>query len=317
MEQLTPAASALIINKGRVLLVRSNTTQEQWAFPGGKQEENETPQQTVSREIKEELGIDIEIKMELGSFVYAAGNRRYEIRCFVAEARSLDLRADPGEIIEARWCTLRKSLDLNLTSTTREALEKYTSRRLILASTSPRRRELLEKLGCSFQVESGGVEEESSSAASPAEHVSTLALRKALGAASGVKGAVVVAADTVVVLDGLILEKPGTPERAREMLVALSGNEHQVVTGLAVVDADSGTVEQDVVTTRVRFRHLGEELIGRYVATGEPLDKAGAYAIQGRGALLVDSIEGCYYNVVGLPLSALSRLLEKFGMDLF
>ena len=191
-----------------------------------------------------------------------------------------------------------------------------TTRRLILASTSPRRRELLEKLGCSFQVESGGVEEESSGAASPAEHVSTLARRKALGTASQVKRAVIVAADTVVVLDGLILGKPGTPERAREMLMALSGNEHEVVTGLAVVDADSGTVEQDVVTTRVRFRHLGEELIGRYVATGEPLDKAGAYAIQGKGALLVDSIEGCYYNVVGLPLTVLNGLLEKFGMDL-
>ena len=191
-----------------------------------------------------------------------------------------------------------------------------TTKRLILASTSPRRRELLEKLGCSFDVEPPGAEEHGVSTTSPVEYVSTLARGKALGVASRVEGAVVVAADTVGVLNGRILGKPGTPERAREMLMALSGKEHQVVTGLAVVDADSGTVEQDVVTTRVRFRNLGEELIGRYVATGEPLDKAGAYAIQGKGALLVDSIDGCFYNVVGLPLAALSRLLEKLGVSL-
>ncbi len=127
MEQLIPAASALIIHKGKVLFVRSKTTQEQWGFPGGKQEKNETLQQTVSREIKEELGIDIEIKRELGSFVYTSGNRKYEIKCFVAETTSSDFRADPDEIIEVKWCTLKKSVDLNLTSTTREALEKYTS----------------------------------------------------------------------------------------------------------------------------------------------------------------------------------------------
>ena len=127
MEQPIPAASALIIHKGKVLFVRSNTTQEQWGFPGGKQEQNETLQQTVSREIKEELGIDIAIKRGLGSFVHSSRNRKYEIKCFVAETRSFNFRADPDEIIEVKWCALRKSVDLNLTSTTREALEKYTS----------------------------------------------------------------------------------------------------------------------------------------------------------------------------------------------
>ena len=127
MDQLIPAASALIIHKGQVLFVRSNTTQELWAFPGGKQEENETPQQAVSREIQEELGIDIEIKSELGSYVYTSGNRKYEIKCFVAETKSFDLRADPDEIIEVKWCALKESVDLNLTSTTREALDKFTS----------------------------------------------------------------------------------------------------------------------------------------------------------------------------------------------
>jgi len=191
-----------------------------------------------------------------------------------------------------------------------------TAKRLILASTSPRRRELLEDLGCSFEVTPGEVDEGDVDDSCPSEYVTTLARRKALATASRVKGAIVIGADTVGVLDGRILGKPGTLEEAHEMLRSLNGKEHLVVTGLAVVDTDSGAVEQDVVVTRVKFRHLSEELIGRYVASGEPLDKAGAYAIQGKGALLVDSIEGCYYNVVGLPLTALSRLLGRFGVFL-
>ena len=127
MDQLIPAASALIIHKGKILFVRSKATQEQWAFPGGKQEKNETSQGTASREIKEELGLDIEIKRELGSYIYTSKNRKFEIRCFVAESKKFDLREDPDEIIEAKWCTLREGLALNLTSTTREALEKFTS----------------------------------------------------------------------------------------------------------------------------------------------------------------------------------------------
>ena len=128
MEHLIPSASALIIHKGKVLFVRSTTTQEQWAFPSGKQESNETPQQAVSRELKEELGIDIEIKGELGSFVYHSAIRKYEIKCFIVETGgSFDLTPDPDEIIEVRWVMLEESIDLDLTSTTREALEKYTS----------------------------------------------------------------------------------------------------------------------------------------------------------------------------------------------
>jgi len=127
MDQLIPAASALIIHKAKILFVRSNTTQEQWAFPGGKQEKNETPQRTASREIKEELGLDINIKRELGSYIYICKNQKFEIRCFVAESKESDLRQDPDEIIEAKWCTLKEGLALNLTSTTREALEKFTS----------------------------------------------------------------------------------------------------------------------------------------------------------------------------------------------
>lgn len=119
------AASALILHTGRILLVRSKTTQEEWGFPGGKQEKEETPQQAVRREVKEELGIDIQVGKELGSFI--SHNRKFEIKCFVAETRRFGLRVNRDEIIEVKWCTLRESLALNLTSTTREALEKFTA----------------------------------------------------------------------------------------------------------------------------------------------------------------------------------------------
>lgn len=127
MGQPILAASALIIHGGKILFVRSNTTQEQWAFPGGKQVRNETSQQTAHREIKEELGLEINIKGELGSYIYISKNREFEIRCFVAESNRFDFREDPDEIIEAKWCTLEESVALNLTSTTREALEKFAS----------------------------------------------------------------------------------------------------------------------------------------------------------------------------------------------
>jgi 8-oxo-dGTP diphosphatase len=127
MDKPIPAASALIINEGKILFVRSNATQEQWAFPGGKQEKDETPQQTVSREIKEELGLDIKVKGELGNYIYVSKNRKFDIRCFVAESVESDLREDSTEIIEVKWCTLKEGLSLNLTSTTREALKDFTS----------------------------------------------------------------------------------------------------------------------------------------------------------------------------------------------
>jgi 8-oxo-dGTP diphosphatase len=128
MDELIPAASALIIHKSKILFVRSNTTQEQWAFPGGKQEKNETPQRTASREIKEELGLDIKIKGVLGSYIHVSNNQRFAIRYFIAKSNKFDLREDTDEIIEAKWCTLKEGLALNLTSTTREALKEFNSK---------------------------------------------------------------------------------------------------------------------------------------------------------------------------------------------
>lgn len=126
-----------------------------------------------------------------------------------------------------------------------------------------------------------------------------------------------VGADTVVVLDDLILGKPSGPEEAARMLRTLSGLRHQVITGVAVVDATDGRTGSDAEVTEVKFAHLDDELISRYVATGEPLDKAGAYGIQGFGALLIECIDGCYFNVVGLPLRCLAQLLGEFGYDAF
>lgn len=186
---------------------------------------------------------------------------------------------------------------------------------LILASSSPRRRELLSRVGADFTVipamtDEGGVE-----TLSPARAVETLAERKALAVFITHPGDVVIGADTVVSLDGKIFGKPADASAARKMLSALSGRSHEVVSGVCVIA--SGRRNVFSVRTAVRFRRLSPALIERYLATGEPFDKAGAYGIQGFGALLVEGIEGDYCNVVGLPLSALARVLEEdFGIAL-
>lgn len=189
--------------------------------------------------------------------------------------------------------------------------------RLILASQSPRREALLGQIGLDFEVAPSDLEERLPEGMPPAEVAEKLALDKAQAIASQRTEGLVIGADTVVVVDGKILGKPAGPEEAREMLRLLSGREHQVTTGIAVVDAASGRSRCDSVTTTVRFAPLGEEIIDRYVGTGEPLDKAGAYGIQGYGALLIEEIRGCYFNVVGLPLRRLAELLGEFGYDAF
>ena len=189
--------------------------------------------------------------------------------------------------------------------------------RLILASRSPRREALLRQIGLKFQVEPSGAEERVLEGVPPGDMAEALALEKARLVASGRKRGIVIGADTVVVLDGQILGKPAGTEEAKEMLSRLSGREHRVITGVAVVDASTGRSRSDRVTTSVRFARLSEVEIKRYVATGEPLDKAGAYGIQGYGALLIERIDGCYFNVVGLPLRRLAELLRELGYDAF
>jgi len=146
------------------------------------------------------------------------------------------------------------------------------------------------------------------------EAVARLAFEKARAVAARVGAGVVLGADTVVTIDGDALGKPAGPDEARAMLRRLRGREHEVITGVAVVDAGSGRAERTAVTSRVRMADYGEREIEAYVASGEPLDKAGAYAIQGAGGVLVAGFEGSYSNVVGLPLEETARLLAAFGV---
>ena len=188
--------------------------------------------------------------------------------------------------------------------------------RLILASASPRRRELLVRFGVPFEVIPAVGEERAGAESDPAETVCRLAEAKAaeVFARTGDPAAVVVAADTVVELGGEILGKPGTPEKAREMLRALSGNVNRVWSGLCVRRGERTLSAAEC--TSVFFRKLSEAEIEAYVASGEPLDKAGAYGYQGLASLFVERIEGDYFNVVGLPLCRLGEMLRAFGVEL-
>lgn len=187
---------------------------------------------------------------------------------------------------------------------------------LILASRSPRRAALLRQLGLEFRVFPSEVKEKLSKE-EPGEAVKLLALQKARDVARRVNEGLVIGADTVVVLGTEILSKPSCPDAARQMLRKLSGRQHQVLTGVALVDASGKRPEvSKFESTRVFFRVLKAREISAYIATGEPLDKAGSYGIQGRGAIFVEKIEGCYFNVVGLPLALLGKMLSTFGINI-
>jgi len=190
------------------------------------------------------------------------------------------------------------------------------TRPIVLASASPRRRELLEHIGLKFTVDPVEIDEVLDPGQKPAGLAKEISLRKARAAASRHADSVIIAADTIGVLDGVILGKPVDARHARQMLARLSGRCHSVITGFTIIDSATDKVVTRVVETRVYFRKLGRSEIARYVKTGEPLDKAGAYAIQGLGALLVERIEGDYYNVIGLPLCALAVVLRRFGITL-
>lgn len=186
---------------------------------------------------------------------------------------------------------------------------------IILASQSPRRRELLGQMGISdFIVRPAQGEELPHPELTPAQLVEELSRQKAQEvSATAAPGDVVIAADTVVAIDGRVLGKPRTAEQAEEMLSALSGRTHAVYTGVTLWK--DGEVLTEHEETQVTFRPLAAREIRAYVATGEPMDKAGAYGIQGRGALLVERIAGDYCNVVGLPLGRLGRMLSALGLD--
>lgn len=180
---------------------------------------------------------------------------------------------------------------------------------MILASQSPRRRELLALIESNFEVIPARGEERIPDGTPARSAVELLARQKAQEIAAQHGGEVVVAADTVVCLCGEIMGKPRSAENAKEMLKKLSGNTHEVYTGVCVIFAD-GSSECFSEETIVEFFQLSDDEIDEYVATGDPMDKAGAYGIQGRGALLVKGIQGDYYNVMGLPVGKLSRVLK-------
>jgi septum formation protein len=187
---------------------------------------------------------------------------------------------------------------------------------VVLASSSPRRRQLLESVGLKFLVDPADVDESIHDTADPAALARSIALRKAETVATSHKHSVVVAADTIGVIDGMVLGKPATEEDAASMLGILSGRCHRVITGFAVIDTETSTQITQSVETLVCFRKLALDEIRAYVLSGEPMGKAGSYAIQGLGSLLVERIEGDYFNVMGLPLSALALALRKVGIDI-
>lgn len=186
---------------------------------------------------------------------------------------------------------------------------------IILASTSPRRKELLGQIGLKdYRILSPDVEEVLDEMLPPAQLVEGLSRQKALAVRGRVdEDDVIIAADTVVSLEGEVLGKPADEMDAFKMLSALSGNRHQVYTGLTVIRGEQVVTEHEMTT--VTFRELDPEEIEHYIATGEPMDKAGAYGIQGIGALLVSGIDGDYFNVMGLPVYRLGRILARFGVD--
>lgn len=186
---------------------------------------------------------------------------------------------------------------------------------IILASKSPRRRALLEQMGVrDFRIVTPDIDEHMDRGLPPAELVRQISLEKAQAvAAQADPNTVVIAADTVVALDGVVLGKPADKEEAFRMLSLLSGNRHQVYTGLTVLRGEQ--VFSQWEETAVTFRSLTAEEIEAYIATGEPMDKAGAYGIQGYGALFIEGISGDYYNVMGLPVCRLGQILGQLGMD--
>lgn len=189
-------------------------------------------------------------------------------------------------------------------------------RTIILASASPRRKELLGRIGLRFEVEPSNYEEDMPSGLEPHELAQRISLEKAKVVASKHKNAVVIAADTFIFFSGQILGKPRTENEARKMLKTINGKPHSVITGFSIIDTGKNKTLSKSVETKIYIKNLTSAEIDAYVKSKEPLDKAGAYAIQGLGAVIVERIEGDYFNVIGLPLSALTEALKEFGINI-
>jgi septum formation protein len=187
---------------------------------------------------------------------------------------------------------------------------------IILASASPRRRDILNKTGLKFTVDASCYEEKFNSELGPRGLARFLSLQKAQSVATRHRNALIIAADTFIFFKGEVLGKPHTKEEALRMLKRLNGGVHTVITGFTIIDTKSRRKMSRSAETKVYFRRLTMKEIESYVASGEPLDKAGGYAIQGLGAVLVRKIEGDFFNVVGLPLNMVIQSLKEFGVDI-
>jgi len=186
---------------------------------------------------------------------------------------------------------------------------------IILASSSPRRRALLEQIGLTFRVDAGVQEDETSAEQEPHRLARELSLKKAVSTAGRHPDATIIAADTFGIIDGRIIGKPHSEREARAMLALLSGRAHSVITGFTVLDTQTGKSVSRSIETTVYMKQITKSEIDAYVKTGEPLDKAASYAIQGLGAVLIEKIEGDYFNVMGLPLASLAEVLKDFGVN--
>ena len=202
-----------------------------------------------------------------------------------------------------------------MTDAAQQTGRKTIQRELVLASTSPRRRELLSCLGIDFRVVPPSTLENMLPDETPREMVERLALSKAMSVARSLSGGLVIGADSVVVLDGRALGKPVDDAQAREMLRSLRGREHQVMTGLALVDAANRDTRVTSESSLVTMRDYSDDQLDAYVASGEPMDKAGAYAVQDRVFRPAEQLEGCYTNVMGLPLCSLVNMIQDAGLE--
>jgi septum formation protein len=198
----------------------------------------------------------------------------------------------------------------------------YAAKTLILASSSPRRQELIQTLGLPYEIRVSDVNEDTDAGMSPAEIVEQLSIRKARAVSDMYKAeqreeGIVIGSDTIVVLGEEVLGKPRDQQDAARMLDALQGKAHHVFSGVACIDLKTGRELRSHMVSKVTFRAMSEEEIWGYVQTGEPLDKAGAYGVQGLGAVFIEKIEGDFYNIMGLPLNLLYQMLLKLGISLF
>lgn len=191
------------------------------------------------------------------------------------------------------------------------------SRKIVLASSSPRRKDLLNLIGLDFQTDKCECAEKLDTKLRPLALARRISREKALSVAYKHKNSIIISADTFIEFKGKILGKPHTAPAAGKMLRLLSGNTHKVITGFTVLDTANNKMVSKSVATLVSFRKLDPKQIKAYIKSEEPLDKAGAYAIQGLGALLIEKISGDYYNVIGLPIGKLAEILQKFGVDVW